>query len=114
MSLPRSLGCGGTPGDTEEIELRLPGAVCSGLSALEALVAKHEFGVRLYVEPQEYVFRGDTAIAFGTIEWRSVEEDDAVVERHQDGAAAYLFRGDRIARFTPYPDAATARRSEEI
>ncbi len=89
-----------------------PRGVQHGVSALRDLVAKQTFGVRLHVGPQDYSFNGDTVVSVGPIEWRSVEEDDAVVERHDDGAAAFTFRDDRIARFKPYPDAATALRTE--
>jgi ketosteroid isomerase-like protein len=96
----------------EEIELMTPRGVRQGISALGDLVAKQSFGVRLYVAPQEYAFNGDTVVSVGPIEWRSVDEDDAVVERQDDAAAAFTFRDDRIIRFTPYPDAATALRNE--
>lgn len=70
-------------------------------------------GVRpLYLPPQDYRLRGDTAVLVGPIEWRSVDEDDAVVERQEDGGAAFMFRGDLIVRFRPYSDAATALRAE--
>jgi len=48
------------------------------------------------------------------VEWRSVDEDDAVVERQDDGGAAFTFRDDLIVRFQPYPDAATALEAEGL
>lgn len=96
----------------DDIELLTPRGVRQGISALDDLVAKQSFGVRLYTAPQQYSFNGDTVVSVGPIEWRSVDEDDALIERQDDAAAAFTFRGDRIARFTPYPDAATALQSE--
>ncbi|MBW3608784.1 MAG: nuclear transport factor 2 family protein, partial [Actinobacteria bacterium] len=96
----------------DKIELVTPLGVRQGLSALRDLVARQTFGVRLYVGPQTYRFKGDTAVSVGPVEWRSVDEDDAVVERQDDGAAAFTFRNDRIARFKPFPDADTALRAE--
>lgn len=96
----------------DEIELVTPLGVRQGLSALRDLVAKQTFGVRLYVGPQAYTFKGDTAVSVGPVEWRSVDEGDAVVERQDDGAAAFTFRNDLIARFKPFPDAETALRTE--
>lgn len=92
----------------DEIELVTPLGVRQGLSALRDLVARQTFGVRLYVGPQTHRFRGDTAVSVGAVEWRSVDEGDAVVERQDDGAAAFTFRNDRIIRFKPFPDAETA------
>ena len=92
----------------EQIELLTPHGVQQGAGALRGMVAKQSFGVRLYLGPQDYRFKGDTVVLVGPIEWRSVEEDDAVVERQDDAAAAFTFSGDRIARFRPYPNAATA------
>ena len=83
-----------------------------GVDALRDLVAKQSFGVRLYIGPQDYTFSGDTAVSVGPVEWRSVDEDDAVVERQDDGGAAFTFRDDLIVRFQPYPDAATALEAE--
>lgn len=96
----------------DEIELVTPRGVGQGISALRELVAKQTYGLRLYVGVQDYAFSGDTVVAVGPIEWRSVDEDDAVVERQEAGGAAFTFRGNRIARFKPYPDAATALRTE--
>ncbi len=96
----------------EPIELLMPHGVQVGIAALRELAARQSFGVRLYVLAQEYSISGDTVVATGPVEWRSVDEHDAVVERQDDAGAAFTFRGDLIARFKPYPDAATALRAE--
>ena len=98
----------------EQIELLTPQGIEQGAAALRDLVAKQSFGVRLYLGPQDYRFSGDTVVLVGPIEWRSVDEDDAVVERQDDAGAAFTFSGNRITRFKPYPNAATALAAEGL
>jgi hypothetical protein len=50
--------------------------------------------------------------ALGPIELRSLEEGDKVVERQENAGAGFTLRGNRVARFQPYRDAATALRTE--
>jgi len=97
-----------------QIEVMTPRGIRQGVDALHDVVAKQSFGVRLYVGPQDYTFSGDTAVSVGPVEWRSVDEDDAVVERQDDGGAAFTFRDDLIVRFQPYPDGATALEAEGL
>jgi ketosteroid isomerase-like protein len=96
----------------EDIELEMPIGARRGIAALRDVVAKQSYGVRLYVGAQAFRVDGDRVLALGPIELRSVEEDDKVVERQENAGAGFTLRGDRVARFKPYPDAATAVRAE--
>jgi len=94
-----------------DIEVQTPRATASGIEALRALLAKQTYGVRLFIPPQDLRVRGDRVLATGPVELRWVE-DDRVAERMEDAAACFELRDGRIARFTPYPDVAAARRAE--
>jgi ketosteroid isomerase-like protein len=96
----------------DDIELEMPMGARRGISALRDVVAKQSYGVRLYVGPQRFQVDGDRVVALGPIELRSVEEGDKVVERQEDAGAGFTLRGDRVARFKPYPDSGAALRSE--
>jgi ketosteroid isomerase-like protein len=96
----------------DDIELEMPMGARRGIAALREVVAKQSYGVRLYVGPQAFRVDGDRVLALGPIELRSVEEGDKVVERQENAGAGFTLRGDRVARFKPYPDAATALRAE--
>jgi ketosteroid isomerase-like protein len=96
----------------DDIELDMPMGARRGIPALHEVVAKHTYGVRLYVGPQTFRVDGDTVVALGPIELRSVEDGDKVVERQENAGAGFTLRGDRVARFKPYPDGVVALRAE--
>jgi hypothetical protein len=96
----------------DDIELEMPIGAGRGIPALRDVVAKQSYGVRVYVGPQAFQVNGETVLALGPIELRSVEEGDEVVERQENAGAELTLHGDRAARFKPYRDAATAKRAE--
>jgi ketosteroid isomerase-like protein len=96
----------------DDVELEMPMGARRGIPALRDVVAKQSYGMRLYVGPQALQVDADTVVALGPIELRSVEEGDKVVERQENAGAGFTVRGDRVARFKPYPDAVTALRAE--
>jgi hypothetical protein len=96
----------------DDIELEMPMGARRGIPALRDVVAKLSYGVRVYVGPQVFQVNGERVLALGPIELRSVEDGDRVVERQENAGAGFTLRGDRVARFKPYRDAATALRDE--
>jgi ketosteroid isomerase-like protein len=96
----------------DDIELDMPMGARRGIAALRDVIAKQSYGVRLYVGPQAFQVDGDTAVALGPTEMRSVDEGDKVLERQENAGAGFTVRGDRVARFKPYPDGVTALRAE--
>ena len=96
----------------DDVELALPQGRQRGVAALREFVARQAYGVRLHIGPQRFEVSGEKVIAVGPVELRAVEDGDKMVAREEDAAAGFVLRDGRVARFTPYDDATSARRAE--